>query len=82
MSSISTTLASGDVIEIKYRAWRGCAAGADLVDRWVPAEILETRSDAHPLARLADGQITEIRSYMDWRLIARSSNVAQRRLAA
>lgn len=82
MSRFSTGFVPGDVIEIKYRLWRGYADEAVLVDKWLRAEILDTPSDGRPLARLADGQVTEIRDYMRWRVVARASLGAHRRMAA
>jgi hypothetical protein len=33
------------------------------------AEIIHQDDDAPPMARLADGQLTDIRAYMTWRRI-------------
>lgn len=56
----------GDLIEIKYR--RVMADGEAAFDRWVGAEVIDCAPDAWPLARLFDGQLTEIRPFMEWRL--------------
>jgi hypothetical protein len=40
-----------------------------LSDRWIAAEIIHQNDDAPPMARLADGQLTDIRAYMTWRRI-------------
>ncbi len=73
MNTVATNLRPGDLIEIKYRAWRNRAGEAELIDQWVRGQILDAPADARPLARLADGQVTEIRSYMTWRILARAS---------
>lgn len=59
-----TDLTPGDRIEIRYRL----AANADMLrDKWIPAEITNTDGGVWPLAKLADGQFTEVRRYMQWR---------------
>ncbi|MGQ0457259.1 MAG: hypothetical protein ACT4OU_09370 [Hyphomicrobium sp.] len=68
--SRSPALAIGDLIEIKYRMSRPVADGdADLFDRWIAAEIIDSDPDAWPLARLTDGQMTDIRPFMEWRVL-------------
>jgi hypothetical protein len=62
-----TDLAPGDRIEIRYRTADTHPGGDGLRDRWVAAEIKSIAGSAWPLARLADGQLTEIRRYMEWR---------------
>ncbi|MBS0233319.1 MAG: hypothetical protein JSR99_07520 [Proteobacteria bacterium] len=65
-------LVVGEIIEIKYRVPRPVAdehAGALFCDRWITAEIIHRDEDALPMARLADGQLTDIRAYMTWRRI-------------
>jgi hypothetical protein len=63
----------GDIVEIKYRVWRKADnGGEDIVERWISAHICRRDSGSRPMARLADGQLTEIRPFMDWRLIARA----------
>jgi hypothetical protein len=62
-------LRAGDHIEIKYRALS--ADGAGLRDRWIGAEVRRLEGGRWPLARLADGQFTEVRRYMEWRYCAR-----------
>ena len=59
----------GDIVEIKYRVWRKADDGEDIVERWISAHICRHESGARPIARLADGQMTEIRAFMSWRLI-------------
>jgi hypothetical protein len=59
----------GEIIEIKYRVSRVATAGSTsgFVDRWITAQIVHNDNDAPPMARLADGQMTDIRDYMTWR---------------
>lgn len=75
----SLGLESGDLIEIKYRQWRRADDGDELIDKWLRAEIVECEPGAWPLARLADGQLTEVRRFMTWRHLRRA---AERRMAA
>jgi hypothetical protein len=75
----SFDLEPGDLVEIKYRLWRRDDGGDELVDKWLRAEIIECEPGAWPLARLADGQLTEIRRFMTWRHVRRA---AERRIAA
>ncbi|MFN0218994.1 MAG: hypothetical protein ACKVP4_09300 [Hyphomicrobium sp.] len=64
-------LAPGDRIEIMYLVRRpGHECDTALFDRWVGAEIIDCDPDAWPLARLSDGQLTELRPFMTWRAIA------------
>jgi hypothetical protein len=69
----------GDIVEIKYKVWRKADDGGEaLAERWMSAHICRRDPGTRPMARLADGQLTEIRPFMEWRLIAR----ARMRLAA
>ncbi len=80
MSITSDTLAPGDVIEIKYRVWRAPGSGSDhVIERWITAQVTVCEPNTRPLARLADGQVTEIRDFMSWRLVARGRD--RRRVA-
>lgn len=70
-------LAAGDMIEIRYRVWRPVpGSGEAVVDRWIGARITHCERGAWPLARLADGQVTEIRPFMTWRTILRRARPA------
>lgn len=71
-------LEPGALVEIQYVVVRHAADAADTAHRWVPAEVIVCEDDTWPLARLNDGQVTEIRPYMTWRLIHPASG----RLAA
>ncbi len=75
------SLEYGDVVEIKYRVWRKADdGGEDIVERWVTADVCHCEAGSRPIARLADGQLTEIRAFMNWRLISRARS--RRALAA
>jgi hypothetical protein len=66
----------GEIIEIKYRVPRPVVddpAEPQFFDRWIMAEIIHQDGEALPIARLADGQFTDIRAYMTWRRIARAA---------
>lgn len=72
-------LEPGDVIEIKYRMWRPTdGTSEDVVERWFRAYVTSCEQDAWPLARLANGQVTDIRPFMTWRWLSR----VERRVAA
>ena len=66
----------GELIEIKYRISRLAIHGTppELTDRWISARIVHNDNDAPPMARLADGQLTDIRAYMTWRRIPGSDD--------
>lgn len=70
MSANFEDLDTGDILEIKYRIWRPTGAGEDVIERWISAAVIANEDGAWPLARLADGQVTEIRPFMTWRRIA------------
>lgn len=72
-------LEPGDLIEIKYRE-RAPGIGDDdaMFDRWIGAEIIDCDPDCWPLARLRDGQLTDVRPFMEWRV---TSGRASRRAA-
>ena len=70
MTTDMPDLVVGAMIEIKYRVPRlpdGAGANADLGERWIRAKIVHRDDDTPPMARLADGQLTDIRPYMTWR---------------
>ena len=75
MAYASTSdLTVGELIEIKYRVSRLAVNGStpDFSDRWITARIVHNDNDALPMARLADGQLTDIRAYMTWRRVPAS----------
>jgi hypothetical protein len=78
MTTTLGDLAPGDTVQIKYRVWEpahgleACKTGEAISDRWVRARVVACETATWPLARLADGQATEIRPFMTWRLVARA----------
>jgi hypothetical protein len=79
MTASLDSLAEGDIVEIRYCLWRAAdGRGEEVVERWIGACVMSCEQGAWPLARLADGQITEIRPFMTWRWVSR----AERRAAA
>jgi hypothetical protein len=62
----------GDVIAIKYRASRENGNDGESAGQWIQAEIIEHETDRWPFARLADGQLTDVRPYMTWRGVAKT----------
>ncbi|WP_072391088.1 hypothetical protein [Hyphomicrobium sp. CS1GBMeth3] len=78
MTASPNTLEPGDIIEIKYRVWRAAESGETLVERWIAATVTDCEDGSWPLARLADGQVTEIRPFMPWRTVMK----ARRAIAA
>jgi hypothetical protein len=74
MSNGRTDLEVGDLIEIKYRVGRasqGSGLGYDLSDKWIAAEVVHCEAGGLPIAKLSDGQVTDIRRFMTWRRLAR-----------
>ena len=60
----------GDVIEIGYRISCHCEQREEQqINRWYRAKVIECDVDTWPLARLVDGQLTEIRPFMIWRRV-------------
>lgn len=66
-------LHAGDIIEIKYRLARFGPSGEDVGVRWICAEVIDSEPGSRPLAVLVDGQLTELREFMEWRLISRAA---------
>ena len=73
MFSIDLDLERGDLIEIMYRVWRRTGDGDVLIERWFPAEIIDCEPGTRPVARLEDGQRTEVRRFMTWRHVVKAS---------
>lgn len=60
-------LLPGDRIEIRYRTAASLTHDDALRDKWIAAEVKSVDGGVWPLVRLADGQFTEVRRYMEWR---------------
>jgi hypothetical protein len=65
-----TTLLPQDLLEIKFKTVDVCSL-EEGHPRWMVGKVLDCSSDGRPLVQLADGQITELRSYMEWRRVER-----------
>lgn len=75
-------LSPGDLIQIRYRLTRHIGSPDECIaDKWIAAEVIDCEAGSHPLVRLADGQVTEIRGFMPWRY-APGYQPDQRRMAA
>lgn len=73
MSVSLDALQPGDTIAIQYRHWRPMdRTEDDVVERWISARIVDCEEDAWPLARLVDGQMTDVRPFMTWRWVSRA----------
>lgn len=72
MFSKDLDLERGDLIEIMYRLWRRRGGRDELVERWLRAEIIDCEPGTSPLARLEDGQMTEVRCFMTWRYLVKA----------
>lgn len=73
MSVSLDALQPGDTIAIHYRLLRAMdGAEDDVVERWISARIIDCEEGAWPLARLVDGQMTDVRPFMTWRWVARA----------
>jgi hypothetical protein len=55
-----------DMLEIKFKTFH-TSSHDDMRERWVIGKIIECGSDTWPLVQLSDGQLTELRPYMQWR---------------
>jgi hypothetical protein len=62
-----TELMLGDHIEIRYRVGASLASDDEQRDKWIAAEVKSVDGGVWPLVRLADGPLTEVRRYMEWR---------------
>ncbi len=66
------TLQPQDLLEIKFKMVDVCSFD-EVKYRWVVAQVIECSSECRPLVQLADGQITELRPYMEWRRVEQIS---------
>lgn len=82
MSSVFLDLANGDMIAIRYRTWIDDAGVRVPAERWIRALVIDSEPGAWPIARLADGQLTEVRPFMTWRMVGKISPARSHPLAA
>ena len=82
MSSVFLDLANGDMIAIQYRTWVDDAGGRAPAERWIRALVIDCEQGAWPLARLADGQLTEVRPFMTWRMVSKVNPARSHPIAA
>jgi hypothetical protein len=82
MYSNDLDLERGDLIEIMYRVWRRMGDSDQLYERWLSAEIVDREPGMRPIARLQDGQMTEVRRFMTWRHIVKAERGKSDSLAA
>lgn len=64
----SKHLTSGDVVSVR------CGNG-----RWLNGRVAYCEPDTWPLVRLSDGQLTEVRPFMHWRLLQGALDMAGKR---
>ena len=74
MLSVFNDLATGDLIAIQYRSLNAEGGGSAIVERWLHALINDCEPDTWPLARLIDGQLTEVRPYMRCQMVRRGNS--------
>lgn len=55
-----------DILAIKFKTFHTSELD-EMRPRWVVGQIIDCSSDAWPLVQLSDGQLTELRPYMEWR---------------
>lgn len=82
MSALCLNLAIGDLIAIQYRTWHVDGHGGTSVERWIRARVIDCEPGTWPLARLADGQMTEVRPYMTWRTVSKANSAESHTRAA
>lgn len=62
------TLQPHDLLEIKFKAVDVCSF-EEMTSRWIAAQVIDCSFESRPLVRLIDGQLTELRPYMEWRRV-------------
>jgi hypothetical protein len=65
------TLQFRELVEIKFKTFHTNSL-EEKGPRWVIGQVVDCSSDAWPLVQLSDGQITELRPYMEWRRLSSS----------
>jgi hypothetical protein len=64
-------LSVGDLIAVKYLTPNIELSDGELVERWIHARVIYCDPSTWPLVRLADGQLTEVRPFMTWRMVSK-----------
>jgi hypothetical protein len=82
MATAVRGLKIGDIILIRYHSPCWLDEQKASGERWIRAEVIHTELGAWPLARLSDGQYTEVRPFMRWRHAGRSTGAFDERQAA
>lgn len=67
-----TSLRTGDIVAIKYRLARYSVRGVCYVEPWIIGAIVNCGDEGWPIVRLDDGQVTELRPFVSWRLVTRA----------
>ncbi len=66
MDASPNELQRGDVVQVMYKDGSG---NFGFRERWVRAKVMYCEAGTWPIAILVDGQFTELRPFMAWRLI-------------
>lgn len=82
MATAVRELKVGDVILIEYRSPCWLDERAASGELRIRAEVIHTELGAWPLARLSDGQYTEVRPFMRWRQVGLRYGAFNERQAA
>ena len=66
MNANTKELQRGDVIQVMYQDG---SANLGFRKRWIRATVTYCEAGTWPIAKLVDGQFTEVRPFMAWRLV-------------
>jgi hypothetical protein len=82
MKTVTSGLQVEDTIDVMYLCpafgrWTGT-----LRNKWYRAEIIHSEDETWPIAWLRDGQWTEVRPHMPWRLVAKAPEAVRAAIAA
>jgi hypothetical protein len=68
------TLRTHDLLEIMFKNVHALSLD-ELRPRWIVGQVIEPKSGSTwPLLQLSDGQVTELRPYMKWRLVGNAGS--------
>jgi hypothetical protein len=59
-----------ELLEIKFKTFH-MTSFDEMRPRWVVGQIIDCSCGTWPLVQLSDGQLTELRPYMEWRRLDR-----------